>query len=1005
VRPLLRLLILCALLAPAARAQVTLQTGDIIVTDITLHSVYRVNPSTGARTTIASGLALQVPRAVVVDPHGMIYVTDSGDANGVIRIDPNLPAASNQAIVTAGGVFDTPRGIVIDALGNFIVAEPTNDALYRVSGSGGNVSVFSSSGGGLGDTFHFPGDLAREASGSVLVTDAPANTPTNPNISRLLRVPAAGGPPTMVVGGSPLVLPTGVAVAANGDIWLADLGRTTPTPAISPALIRVQNSVPAVVATSPLMAPHGVAIEANGNILVADFAGKAVRRFDSNGGSPSVVTSHSSLGPWGLAVVGTITPAPPTQVLVADSGAQKIFLVQQSGTAPATVSQVPTDGTFVEPSLVLRAPDGPPWNGAILVGDRGVLRKIDAMGHQTVVSALGLLQDISGLAIDAGGDVLVSDLLTGGVVRIKPDGTQSLVGTSGGNLSNPVGLTIDRDGLVVVATRFADSNGLRGRILRMNPITGARRVVTEDVHLEDIRGLATEVGGDILIASEVSTAPGAPSTLDFDGIARLDARFEDLTALAIAPQTDDFSSLQGVAVDANRNLFVTNQGPAGTPAAQHLYKIDPLLPGTHPLLASGGSFVAMRGVAPNVAEPANPLADGDNDLVGNSIDNCANLANVDQADAEFDGAGDPCDDDDDNDNVCEVPTPGALCTGGPDNCPGVTNPLVEIDHDPDPPTFEQPNGDTDTLGDACDNCDTVANQDQKNTDNDPKGDVCDEDDDNDNVCDDGQMGPPCTGEDNCQLVINPGQQDIDNDQIGDACDDDIDGDADLNAADNCPLVNNPNQENGDGDTVGDACDNCAAVTNQDQKNTDLDAFGDACDLDDDNDGDPDVADNCPLISNANQNDNDGDGLGNACDNCSGVPNPAQLDKDQDLIGDACDGDDDNDQVPDTADNCRCVVNQNQINTNVVDPDADTDEDLLGNACDADYNNDGSVGGPDFTIFRSQFGKVQSDQGFDPDVDSDNTNSIGGPDFNLLRSQFGGSPGPGAGSGTNTLECP
>jgi Tol biopolymer transport system component len=116
---------------------------------------------------------------------------------------------------------------------------------------------------------------------------------------------------------------------------------------------------------------------------------------------------------------------------------------------------------------------------------------------------------------------------------------------------------------------------------------------------------------------------------------------------------------------------------------------------------------------PQAAPP--PPPDGDADGVADAIDNCPLVANTDQADADADGIGDPCDPDDDNDGVA----------------------------------------------DDADNCSFAANIDQADTDVDGFGDACDGDDDGDSVID---------GSDNCPLVANPDQADADGDGQGDACD-------------------------------------------------------------------------------------------------------------------------------------------------------------------------------------------------------------------------------------------
>ncbi|MAD60256.1 MAG: hypothetical protein CMH49_01920, partial [Myxococcales bacterium] len=311
-----------------------------------------------------------------------------------------------------------------------------------------------------------------------------------------------------------------------------------------------------------------------------------------------------------------------------------------------------------------------------------------------------------------------------------------------------------------------------------------------------------------------------------------------------------------------------------------------------------------------LAQGTDPLdIDTDNDTIRDDIDNCpltinTNQINTDKTLASQQGAlivgdelGDACDDNDDNDLLSDLEED----TNG--------NLIYDNGAEPDP---KSPDTDTDGVLDGVDNCPLANNGDQQNTDAelvangntlilaDGLGDACDNDDDNDGLSDNAEVGITFTNS------LNP----------------DTDNDGHRDDTDNCPVNNNPDQLN----TDKELSDRGVPIQG--------DNLGDICDLDDDNDTVNDIDDNDSLNPTRCQ-DADGD----TCDDCSRDFRPNILNDgdnfDSDNLCDAGDPDDDNDSFSDI-DEQICQTNPQ----NTADVPLDTDEDgLCNNGVDDDDDGD------------------------------------------------------------------
>ncbi len=310
----------------------------------------------------------------------------------------------------------------------------------------------------------------------------------------------------------------------------------------------------------------------------------------------------------------------------------------------------------------------------------------------------------------------------------------------------------------------------------------------------------------------------------------------------------------------------------------------------------------------DAADDGSTPADGDGDGICDALDNCPEIANADQADADGDDQGDACDVDADDDGVAD----------DADNCPAIAN-------------ADQANRDTAlTCGDAA-SCATASGCDVIEADGGPRYLVCT---DQPRAWADARRFCQRFGAD--LLVIDTDEEDerlagAFDESVGDvwigltdaAREGDyrwVDGSADARQDWGRGEPNNSGNEDcvhywhrgadwNDAqcasslgficelavDRVGDACDSCPDVASHDGTDTDGDGAGDVCDADDDGDGVEDLTEEAcgtdPLDPEDDEGpDFDGDGVCNGLDRCP-LLRDDQADADGDGVGDACDDSD------------------------------------------------------------------------------------------------------------------
>ncbi len=276
----------------------------------------------------------------------------------------------------------------------------------------------------------------------------------------------------------------------------------------------------------------------------------------------------------------------PGDIISADSGnaIDGGFIIKVD---PNTAEQ-----TVVSSGGLLSLPFDPTIDpaGAIIVSDTsGRLIRVDpASGQQFLLAdnAVGSLGMPCGIALTRQGEVFVAN--TRAVLDIDLASGQIRTLSSGGNLLCPLGIALaDNGGLFVLNRAFPN------QIVRVNPQTGAQKVISQGRYLKSPQAIA--VAGAALYVTDVATSDG-----NF-GVGRV-IEVDIHTGLqTVVSEGGYLVGPVGIAVDDNGQLIVGDPYIIN-PESPDLYdggivRIDPGT-GDQTLVVRGqGSHVNPRGVA------------------------------------------------------------------------------------------------------------------------------------------------------------------------------------------------------------------------------------------------------------------------------------------------------------------------------------------------------------------------------------------------------------------------
>ncbi len=342
------------------------------------------------------------------------YVEIAGNGIAGYSGDVGTPSAGP----ATGARLNNPRGVAIDMAGNIYIADWLNHRLRKVTPSG---AISAIAGTGVGATTGDNGNASMAA----------------------------------------LNLPMGVAIAPNGDIYVSESasgGRIRRVSTSTGIITTVAGNGAASLAgdggpgvNASLYSPGGIAFDNAGNLYVADIFNQRIRKLTAGGtittvagSSLSGTTGGAFSGDGGQAVMARLNNPNAVAVdlagnlYIADTSNHRIRKVTTAG----VISTIAGTGT---PSL---GGDGGPATSA-------------------------LLYNPTGIAIDSGGNIFISEAGNNRIRMINPGGIISTVSTS---LNQPYGIVTLPSGAVLIA----DTGNHRVRLL---PSVGASTItVTSNIN-------------------------------------------------------------------------------------------------------------------------------------------------------------------------------------------------------------------------------------------------------------------------------------------------------------------------------------------------------------------------------------------------------------------------------------------------------------------------------------------------------------------------------------------
>ncbi|ETX08284.1 MAG: hypothetical protein ETSY2_06290 [Candidatus Entotheonella gemina] len=438
----------------------------------------RIDPATGDRTVVSaldvgSGLNLRLPDEIVVDEVGDLIALDpsypaifrvnrvTGDRT-IISGCEQTPLGCPETPIGNGPELRTPRGLVIEASGHFVVLSQVSNAVLRVDPETGDRTVISG-----------------------------------------CTAPIFGCPENPLGSGPPLDRPVAVALEASGMFLVLDKGlgliRIDPSTGDRTVLAEMLSD------TAPdLLGVRDLAVEPTDAVVVADGIQRSLIRVARDGNTRQVISDISSGDDPPLdRPVDMTRDVNGFYVVLNDRASHAIMIRVDPLTGTRNVISDCADGGLEigcdvigeGPRISLPVAIAVESSNDLVVGNRSQIYRVDSVSGDRAILSSGTGRErgngqgfaiIGDIAIEQTGSIAVTDWHTGALLRVDPaTGDRILVsGCPERNCSDdllvgegpmfgcpPLAMALDEDGFFIVLQRFPTG------LMRVDPINGDRTLM------------------------------------------------------------------------------------------------------------------------------------------------------------------------------------------------------------------------------------------------------------------------------------------------------------------------------------------------------------------------------------------------------------------------------------------------------------------------------------------------------------------------------------------------